>query len=84
MTEQAEAAAPPPLEALAPTPVPAEPGGSLLEELLALARIPPRDERHELVCHADHLAFPVRDGIPVMLLDDATPGPQGIGADVQE
>lgn len=24
-------------------------------------------ERHELVCHADRLAFPVRDGIPVML-----------------
>ena len=24
----------------------------------------------------------VRDGIPVMLLDDATPGPQGIGAHV--
>lgn len=25
-----------------------------------------RDER-ELVCHTDRLAFPVRDGIPVML-----------------
>jgi len=38
------------------------------------------DERGpELVCHADRLAFPVRDGIPVMLeqearaLDPATP-----------
>ena len=34
-------------------------------------RRPPTDERHELVCHADRLAFPVRDGIPVMLEDDA-------------
>ena len=22
---------------------------------------------HELICHADRLAFPVRDGLPVML-----------------
>ena len=28
---------------------------------------PPHQERQELVCHADKLAFPVRDGIPVML-----------------
>jgi len=34
-------------------------------------RRPPTDERHELVCHADHLAFPVRDGIPVMLESEA-------------
>ena len=26
---------------------------------------------HELVCAADRLAFPIRDGIPVMLEDDA-------------
>ena len=25
----------------------------------------------ELVCHADHLAFPVRDDIPVMLENEA-------------
>ena len=25
----------------------------------------------ELVCHADRLAFPVRDGIPVMLEEEA-------------
>ena len=37
-------------------------------------------QSHELICHADRLAFPVRDGIPVMLeseartLDD-TPAP---------
>jgi uncharacterized protein YbaR (Trm112 family) len=40
---------------------------------------PPQHERQELVCHADRLAFPVRDGIPVMLesearaLDDSPP-----------
>ena len=32
---------------------------------------PPLNERHELVCHADRLAFPVRDGIPVMLEAEA-------------
>jgi uncharacterized protein YbaR (Trm112 family) len=25
----------------------------------------------ELICHADKLAYPVRDGIPVMLVDEA-------------
>jgi uncharacterized protein YbaR (Trm112 family) len=25
----------------------------------------------ELMCRADHLAFPIRDGIPVMLEDEA-------------
>jgi uncharacterized protein YbaR (Trm112 family) len=40
---------------------------------------PPESQRTELVCMADRLAFPVRDGIPVMLegeartLDDAAP-----------
>lgn len=32
---------------------------------------PPQQPRHELVCHADRLAFPVRDGIPVMLESEA-------------
>ena len=32
---------------------------------------PPAQEQHELVCHADRLAFPVRDGIPVMLEGEA-------------
>lgn len=32
---------------------------------------PPQQERQELVCHADRLAFPVRDGIPVMLESEA-------------
>ena len=36
-------------------------------------RRPPRDERQELVCHADRLAFPVHDGIPVMLESEARP-----------
>ena len=34
-------------------------------------RRPPQDPRQELVCHADRLAFPVRDGIPVMLESEA-------------
>lgn len=25
----------------------------------------------ELMCEKDHLAFPIRDGIPVMLIDEA-------------
>ncbi len=28
-------------------------------------------ESHELVCRADRLAYPIRDGIPVMLEEDA-------------
>jgi uncharacterized protein YbaR (Trm112 family) len=32
---------------------------------------PPQHEHQELVCHADGLAFPVRDGIPVMLESEA-------------
>ena len=31
------------------------------------------DSRTELVCPADRLAFPVRDGIPVMLENEARP-----------
>jgi uncharacterized protein YbaR (Trm112 family) len=34
---------------------------------------PPLQPRVELVCHADGLAFPVRDGIPVMLESEARP-----------
>ena len=34
-----------------------------------------------LVCTRCRTRFPVRDGIPVMLLDEALPGPDGIGAD---
>ncbi|MCU0300728.1 MAG: hypothetical protein MUF35_03885 [Candidatus Nanopelagicales bacterium] len=35
-----------------------------------------------LVCTRCRTTFPVRDDIPVMLLDEATPGPQGVGADL--
>ena len=34
---------------------------------------PPQQASVELVCHADGLAFPVRDGIPVMLESEALP-----------
>jgi uncharacterized protein YbaR (Trm112 family) len=37
-----------------------------------------------LVCTRCRTRFPVRDGIPVMLLAEATPGPAGIGADLPE
>lgn len=30
-----------------------------------------RKAEHELTCKADRLAYPVRDGIPVMLEDEA-------------
>lgn len=30
-----------------------------------------KQEAQELLCKADRLAFPIRDGIPVMLEDDA-------------
>ncbi|MEY4429176.1 MAG: hypothetical protein RLZZ182_1865 [Pseudomonadota bacterium] len=29
------------------------------------------DDRNDLICHADRLAFPIRDGIPVMLESEA-------------
>ena len=32
---------------------------------------PPTHERQELICPADRLAFPIRDGIPVMLESEA-------------
>lgn len=35
-------------------------------------------------CIACETTFPIRDGIPVMLIDDATPGPRGIGRPVGE
>lgn len=31
-----------------------------------------------LRCCACEAVFPIRDGIPVMLLDQATPGPSGV------
>lgn len=32
-----------------------------------------RREAEELVCKADRLAFPIRDGIPVLLEEEARP-----------
>ncbi|MEO7330039.1 MAG: type VI secretion system contractile sheath large subunit, partial [Minicystis sp.] len=50
MTDVAEPAAPPPQEAPAvDAPPQAAPAGSLLEDLLAIARIPPKDDRYDLV-----------------------------------
>ena len=37
-----------------------------------------------LVCTRCRTSFPVRDDIPVMLLDEATPGPNGIGNPMNE
>ena len=33
----------------------------------------------QIVCTRCETTFPIRDDIPVMLLDEATPGPNGIG-----
>lgn len=36
----------------------------------------------ELVCTVCHSRFPVRDGIPVLLADEAVAGPNGLGVPV--
>ncbi|MEP6599025.1 MAG: Trm112 family protein [Actinomycetota bacterium] len=38
-----------------------------------------RDDSEVLVCSYCLSTFPVTDGIPVLLLDEATPGPNGVG-----
>ena len=38
-----------------------------------------RDGHPVLVCTFCATSFPIADGIPVLLLDDATPGPNGVG-----
>ena len=38
-----------------------------------------RDGTDVLVCTYCATTYPIRDGIPVLLVDDATPGPNGIG-----
>jgi uncharacterized protein YbaR (Trm112 family) len=44
---------------------------------------PLREERRDgadvLVCTYCLSSFPIDDGIPVLLLDEATPGPNGLG-----
>jgi uncharacterized protein YbaR (Trm112 family) len=54
---------------------------SLSPELLSLLRCPQSKEPLEyhagppevLVCRASRLMYPVQDGIPIMLIDEATP-----------
>ncbi|MDP9118032.1 MAG: Trm112 family protein [Actinomycetota bacterium] len=38
-----------------------------------------RDGADILVCTFCATTFPVQDGIPVLLIDEATPGPNGLG-----
>jgi uncharacterized protein YbaR (Trm112 family) len=38
-----------------------------------------RDGADVLVCTSCESSYPIEDGIPVLLLDEATPGPNGIG-----
>ena len=38
-----------------------------------------RDGNDVLVCTFCLTSYPIRDGIPVLLLDEATAGPKGIG-----
>lgn len=54
-----------PLEYLRP------PAGERPEADEKNGKAPLAHDPHELVCRADRLAFPVRDGIPVMLEDQA-------------
>lgn len=54
-------------------------------ELLALLACPSedhaplREDGDTLVCTFCASRFPIQDGIPVLLLDEATPGPNGLG-----
>ncbi len=36
-------------------------------------------QQEELICRFDKLAYPVRDGIPVMLVEEAREGVEGQG-----
>jgi uncharacterized protein YbaR (Trm112 family) len=38
-----------------------------------------RDGEDVLVCTFCLTSYPIRDGVPVLLLDDAAPGPNGVG-----
>jgi len=40
---------------------------------------PVRPGADAIVCTHCETTFPVRDGVPVMLLDEATAGPNGVG-----
>lgn len=58
---------------------------SIDPELLALLACPSddhaplREDGDTLVCTFCGSRFPVDDGIPVLLMDEATPGPNGLG-----
>lgn len=62
---------------------------SLDADLLALLACPSADHAplaeqvldgaDVLVCSHCASSFPIQDGIPVLLLDEATPGPNGLG-----
>jgi uncharacterized protein YbaR (Trm112 family) len=61
------------------TPVPID---ATLLELLACPsddHAPLRQQGETLVCTVCASTFPIRDGIPVLLVDEATPGPNGLG-----
>jgi uncharacterized protein YbaR (Trm112 family) len=45
----------------------------------AALRVEQRAGAEVLVCTHCASIFPILDGIPVLLLDDATPGPNGLG-----
>ena len=57
----------------------------LPSDLLAILACPSPDHApltlagEELVCTSCASRFPIRDGIPVLLADEATPGPNGLG-----
>ncbi|HLD16919.1 MAG TPA: Trm112 family protein [Coxiellaceae bacterium] len=38
---------------------------------LCKSRLKYEERQQELVCQADQLAYPIREGIPVMLVDEA-------------
>ncbi|MGN6606385.1 MAG: Trm112 family protein [Jatrophihabitans sp.] len=38
-----------------------------------------RDGAEVLVCTVCRSSFPIEDGIAVLLIDEATPGPNGVG-----
>jgi len=40
---------------------------------------PLRQSDDALICTFCATSYPIRDGIAVLLMDDATPGPNGIG-----
>ncbi len=42
-----------------------------------------RDGSEVLVCTHCASSFPIEDGIPVLLLDEASPGPNGLGGDAR-